>query len=104
MSDRDCGKGAVCDCGGGSHGTNECLKGNCRTDKDCGKHGLCSPSTGEGPRGGCSHSGSAVVGYFCRTRKDTCIEDADCGERKSCVFVRKLGHWACAANHNCPVG
>src|SRR5207237_924742 len=48
-------------------GDNFCVAGNCRIDSDCGINGFCSAS-GE----------PSIVGYFCHTPQDTCINDNDC--------------------------
>ena len=95
FTDSECSGGAVCDCEGGWRtGANACKAGNCRKDADCGGCGFCSPSLG-----GCGEYGG-VVGYFCHTTKDTCVNDKDCGEQNGqpgyCAFQPTVGAWQCA--------
>jgi hypothetical protein len=67
--------------------TNFCLGGNCRVDADCGPGGYCSPSFGS-----CGAFGG-VVGYYCHTAHDKCIDDADCSI--DCRFDPMTNVWAC---------
>ena len=93
----------VCRCTARGGQRSECLAGNCRIDADCGRgaNAFCSPSTGVDSMGACGGTSA----YYCRTAKDTCVEDADCNDpSKSCAFQPLLGHWACVANRSCPVG
>jgi len=100
FADSDCGGGA-CLCRGarggvGSYGANQCVGGNCGTDADCGPGGYCSPSLGD-----CGDYGG-VVGYYCRTCEDECLDDSDCTEETSvfgggyCAYNPAVGHWACS--------
>lgn len=101
FADSDCGNDAVCECGGGWRSDhNVCVSGNCRTDADCGDDGYCSPSLGD-----CGNY-DGVVGYFCHTRKDECIDDADCGDGSDdgwgspyCMYDSGVGHWRCSTSH-----
>lgn len=91
-TDADCAatnqKVCACDTNPGS----TCTGGNCRTDADCGAGGFCSPSVS-------SECGGffGVVGYYCRTCDDTCVEDSDCQGMGPgyCAFDPSVGHWAC---------
>jgi hypothetical protein len=105
--DADCPTGQTCACHGapylGSAG-NGCLPGNCRVDTDCeaGK-GYCSPS----PSAQCgTGTGPGLVGYYCHTAKDLCINDADCPvlrnpsdpndvTSQTCSYSAPAGRWQC---------
>ncbi|HKO91194.1 MAG TPA: hypothetical protein VJU61_08580 [Polyangiaceae bacterium] len=93
-SDATCTSGGPCACEGesGSLG-NTCLSGNCRTDADCPGSGYCSPTLG-----GCGNYGG-VVGYYCHTAADTCLDDADCASPTQgpgyCLYAPEVGHWSC---------
>ena len=90
VSDGDCGADSVCECGGGFAGDhNVCLPGNCATDADCGSD-YCSPSFGS-----CGFY-DGTVGYFCHTKDDECVDDADCDMDRSeyCAFDQGSGHWS----------
>jgi len=92
-SDATCTNGGPCACEGesGSPG-NTCLPGNCRTDSDC-AGGYCSPTLG-----GCGNYGG-VIGYYCHTAADVCLDDADCTTSMAgagyCMYRPEVGHWAC---------
>jgi hypothetical protein len=78
--DTDCPTGELCVCHGTAYAYgagNTCMPGNCRVDSDCGEHGYCSPTAAVG---GCG----AVVGYYCHTAADTCINDSDCASDVAC--------------------
>jgi hypothetical protein len=94
-SDADCGKNSACECGGSAHDGHSCMGGNCAIDADCGEHGHCSPSLG-----GCGNYGG-VIGNFCHTRADECVDDADCTERPDgfCGYSQQAGHWKCSYGH-----
>jgi len=104
FADSDCAAGAsesrVCACDGGDRSDNNvCLPGNCRVDADCGEAGYCSPSFGD-----CGNY-FGVVGYYCHTNTDECVNDADCtadGTRPQgyCAFRPTIGRWQCS-NINC---
>src|SRR5439155_1737546 len=83
-TDADCAQmGGPCECRPSTQGIvaptttagNVCKAGNCRVDADCGSGGYCSPSLGS-----CGNYGG-VVGYYCHTTRDTCVDDADCQVR-----------------------
>lgn len=101
FADDECGSGP-CLCRGaaggvGSFGANSCVGGQCQVDADCGPGGFCSPSLGDcGAYGG-------IVGYYCRTCEDECLNDADCtddmgpfGGPGYCAYNPAVGHWACS--------
>jgi len=93
FSDGECNPGGPCACEGGAGSSNACLLGNCRTDADCGGGGFCSPSFG-----GCGNY-SGVIGYYCHTPEDTCIDDADCTQSDLgpgyCMYRPEVAHWVC---------
>lgn len=91
-ADSDCGTG-VCECGQGV-GNNHCVsQGNCQVDTDCSGGQFCSPSLGScGPYGG-------VVGYFCHTPEDECVNDSDCtgsSPDAHCSFNEESDRWTCS--------
>jgi hypothetical protein len=95
--DADCPSGKLCECGepvGQSRTANTCMASNCRVDADCGECGVCSPTVDFT----CGDF-YGVVGYYCRTPKDTCVVDADCTEDGTyfCAFQPETGRWACSA-------
>jgi hypothetical protein len=77
-----------------SSASNVCKQGNCRTDADCGAGGYCSPTLGS-----CGNYGG-VVGYYCHTKRDTCVDDGDCTKNGAtdCRFDQVSGAWACAGS------
>ena len=94
LKDADCGSGRVCECQGGRGSDfNACVDGNCRIDADC-PDSWCSPSPGVcGPSYG-------TEAYFCRTAKDECSNDSDCGtsndgEPGFCMYDADVAHWVC---------
>ncbi len=97
FSDGDC-SGSVCQCEGGFRSDNNvCLsQGNCRVDADCGPGGYCSPTLGD-----CGDYGG-VVGYYCHTSTDECIDDSDCGAQPGtfgqpyCAYSPAAGRWKCS--------
>lgn len=105
-TDGECMTGGPCECriaSRGGAGANVCMAGNCRVDADCGAGGYCSPSLGS-----CGDYGG-VVGYYCHTAQDACVDDADCqttldggflGQRPYCMFTREAGRWTCS-NSGC---
>jgi hypothetical protein len=91
FADGDCNRGGPCGCEGGVWSdSNACLLGNCRTDAECGS-GYCSPSFGD-----CGDY-SGVIGYYCHTPEDTCVDDTDCSESGAgyCMYRPEVAHWAC---------
>lgn len=92
--DSSCNQGGPCACEGGFWSdSNVCLPGNCRTDADCGSAGYCSPTMGD-----CGNY-SGVIGYYCHTPEDTCLDDTDCNSGAIgpgyCMYRPELAHWAC---------
>jgi len=105
FADSDCSGGTsdapqLCECEGGSRSDNNvCLPGGCRVDADCGAAGYCSPSFGD-----CGNF-FGVVGYYCHTNTDECLNDTDCNADGShpqayCAFKPTVGRWQCS-NLNC---
>ena len=95
FADADCGD-SVCRCGDDQgYGPNVCLNvGNCLVDSDCGDGGYCSPTFGE-----CGDY-SGVIGFYCHTAEDACIDDADCGGGSNyCAFNPSVGRWMCSDSH-----
>ena len=97
FEDADCA-GFVCECGGGFRADNNvCLReGNCLTDSDCGPGATCSPTLGD-----CGNY-SGVVGYYCHTAADECVDDRDCvpagvdGGGGYCAYNKVAGKWMCS--------
>ena len=95
FSDGDCPGSSVCACSGFYSG-NACVTGACHVDADCGAAGFCSPET--------DHCTGAALGYFCRTSRDTCVDDSDCGAGARCERSPDAGSWACRlAGDGCPL-
>jgi hypothetical protein len=73
FQDSDCGDAGVCACRDpAGYGENACVPSNCQVDSDCGPCGYCSPDPG-----GCAPY-IGVVGYYCHTPMDECVNDSDC--------------------------
>jgi Cys-rich repeat protein len=92
-------KTALCLCGGhGEEGSlgNRCVPGNCRTDADCGSGGFCSPTYGTS-----SAFCTEPAGFFCRTRSDECLDNADCPYDQRCNYDEGAERWKCK-KLNCP--
>ena len=95
FADTDCAAGAVCSCGGPpgltGRSANVCLKSSCRVDADCGGR-YCSPTVDFG----CG-AFIGVVGYYCHTAKDTCLDDADCASQGGgdCRYNPTTADWTC---------
>jgi hypothetical protein len=95
--DSDCPSGQLCQCGqaGGMYGRygNSCIPSNCRVDSDCGANGYCSPTydTTCGSRNG-------VVGYYCHTPGDDCVNDDQCTEAGIgyCAWQPTTSKWSCS--------
>jgi hypothetical protein len=84
---------ALCLCGGhGAGGSlgNRCVRGNCRSDADCGAGGFCSPTYGIQ-----SDFCSEPEGFFCRTRSDECLDNADCSSDQRCNYDERAERWTC---------
>ena len=95
LSDADCKSGGPCVCRASLVGANTCLAGNCRIDADCGPGGSCSPSYDFA----CGHY-TGIIGYFCHTPKDACVDDTDCAASVGgeCRHNPATGTWACATS------
>lgn len=95
-ADADCGKGGECVCNEEGKRGWYCMMGDCSIDADCGKKGYCSPS----PSLHCGYF-SGVVGNYCHTAKDECVDDDDCkgGDAGSgpgyCAFSAEAHKWVC---------
>lgn len=92
FDDSDCRTGGPCVCAGSEarNRWNVCLDGNCQTDADCGDDGRCSPTLSD-----CGDYGG-IIGYYCHTPQDTCVNDSDCSESAGyCMYRPELGHWQC---------
>ena len=96
FADTDCPGGGVCACSDVYSG-NACVTGACHVDADCGAGGYCSPEI--------EHCTGAVLGYFCRTAKDTCTDDKDCGDVNvaHCARDPGTGVWGCQPLDGCPL-
>jgi hypothetical protein len=94
FADSDCASSEVCSCRqSGPSSANLCVPaGDCRIDADCGAGGFCSPSSLYGFACGeaCGH------GYFCRTRRDACLDNSDCGQGTACLYDRREMRWKCS--------
>jgi hypothetical protein len=98
--DSTCPSGQTCACHGSAYlgQGNTCVPGNCRVDSDCGTGGYCSPSRGSGNCGG-------IVGYYCHTAQDKCVNDSDCadaGGAFACDWSPTAGYWKCSMLELCP--
>jgi len=96
FNDSECGEDSVCVCGlPTAESVNHCVTGGCTIDADCGTNGYCSPSFGT-----CGNY-FGVIGYFCHTPEDECVDDVDCGDGSFgapyCAYDPTLGHWACSS-------
>jgi len=65
-----CPSEALCD------GTSKCYAGQTEVPCECGD--------------ACGH------GYFCHTQRDTCIDDADCGNQGTCNYDTVNKMWSCS--------
>lgn len=89
--DSDCGPKSACDCGTSPSDGHQCMGGNCAVDSDCGANSFCSPSMGS-----CGNY-RGVVGNFCHTPTDECVDDADCAGGY-CAWKEEVGHWQCSTS------
>jgi hypothetical protein len=101
MQDTDCPTGQTCACHGspdvGGAG-NTCTASGCRVDTDCGTDGYCSPAYNTMSCGG-------LLGYFCHTASDACVDDTDCPSSMGpqvCTYSSTQGHWICGQVQLCP--
>lgn len=95
--DADCSDHRVCTCRDTGYEFNACRAGACVTDGDCGDE-YCSPSYAQCP-------GDGVERWVCHTRRDECVDDADCNATdpgRFCKFDDARGIWACTTRV-CPV-
>jgi Cys-rich repeat protein len=95
LHDTDCPSGDTCACHGSPFvaGGNFCIKSGCRVDSDCGAGGYCSPAYNTGSCG-------SLLGYYCHTPKDQCVNDSDCvgdggGLPEKCSYSTSSGYWMC---------
>lgn len=90
--DKDCGK-TVCECREeGIHGY-YCKGGDCAVDADCGANGFCSPTWGMD----CG-AFTGVIGFYCHTSKDECVDDSECKSTKGqgyCAYDTEKKRWRC---------
>lgn len=103
--DADCPAGTRCFCGGAYDGRNACVASNCRSNADCEKGYVCGLA---GMSAGHLHP---PAGSFCRTSRDTCVDDGDCGTgnmpgapSKVCDYVASSNRFECVATHYPPPG
>jgi hypothetical protein len=99
MHDTDCATGQACACHGSPYtfgAGNTCLAGNCRVDSDCGPGNYCSPSYDVSSCG-------SLLGYFCHTPNDQCVDDSDCGDFVAgvCAYSAASGSWQCHLQAGC---
>lgn len=96
VSDSECATGGPCGCEMSFWSdANACLQGNCQVDGDCGDGGYCSPTLSS-----CG-SYSGVVGYWCHTPEDECVNDSECtdtamGGPGYCMYSSEVTHWVCS--------
>jgi hypothetical protein len=95
--DSDCPSNQTCACHDSPYWNagSQCFPGNCRVDSDCGPGGECSPSYD-----------LTLVGFYCHTPQDDCVNDADCPAQidcssgpmaggPKCVYFDSAGRWQC---------
>jgi len=97
--DSDCPTGQTCACHGSPYTYdqgNTCTPGNCRVDADCGDGGYCSPAENSMSCGG-------VLGFYCHTAGDLCVNDSDCsaGGPQVCTYSTAAGRWQCEMEGLC---
>jgi hypothetical protein len=99
MHDTDCAAGQACACHGSTYtfgAGNTCIQGNCRVDSDCGPGNYCSPSFDPASCG-------SLLGYFCHTPSDQCLDDSDCGDfvAQVCAYSATSSSWQCHFHGGC---
>ncbi|MCC6998658.1 MAG: hypothetical protein IT370_28865 [Deltaproteobacteria bacterium] len=96
FTDADCkaSSGGPCECN--SWGGNSCLAGDCQVDADC-----ASGSCGRANAIGC---GGGPASYWCRTGKDSCVDDDDCKKNQRCGRDQAQKRFRCFEEMPCPVG
>jgi hypothetical protein len=87
----------VCTCDQEGERGYYCKAGNCAIDGDCAESGYCSPSWS-------SSCGAflGVVGWYCHTKKDECVNDSECTKDKQqgyCAFDQVKKYWRCGYGH-----
>lgn len=100
--DSSCPTGQTCACAGSPYtggSDNTCVQGNCRVDADCeGGSGYCSPALN-------ANSCGSILGYYCHTPNDQCVNDTDCQDTtmgpQVCTYAPTDGRWECAAEGFC---
>jgi hypothetical protein len=101
MQDTDCPTGETCACHGSPYTNgdgNTCIKSGCRVDADCGTNGYCSPAYD-------TSSCGSLLGYFCHTPEDQCVNDSDCtdgGLAQKCTYSSSALYWKCMTYGLCP--
>jgi Cys-rich repeat protein len=90
----------TCACHGSTYNNgvgNTCVPSDCRVDSDCGSGGYCSPAFD-------TSSCGSLLGYYCHTGKDQCVNDSDCadgGVISVCTFSTTAGYWMCKTRGFC---
>jgi hypothetical protein len=102
-NDAACPSDQTCACHGspyvGGQG-NTCTQGNCRVDSDCdGGAGYCSPAEN-------TMSCGSLLGYYCHTASDQCVDDTDCGQSSQggpqvCTYSTTTNRWQCQVEGLC---
>ena len=102
QSDTGCPTDETCACHGsayvGGQG-NACTQGNCRIDSDCdGGAGYCSPAEN-------TMSCGDLLGYYCHTPNDQCVDDTDCtgsgNGPQVCTYSAAANRWQCQGEGLC---
>jgi len=99
QTDQDCRSGGACRCGGSEPNAwgNTCLEGNCQVDADCGPGGFCSPTRARDTPRAQADRPTAIVGTFCHTSDDDCVNDEDCPPSGFglCAYTQTQHRWTC---------
>jgi hypothetical protein len=99
-NDAACPTGQTCACHGSPYtqgAGNTCTASNCRVDANCGSGGYCSPADNAGSCG-------SLLGYFCHTPNDQCLDDSDCPTGNGpmvCTYVMSASRWECKMQGLC---
>jgi hypothetical protein len=104
-ADSDCKGGQVCVCSAGlvsethteiialtSWGPNRCVPAECKGPADCGGN-ACGMSRAIGEVLNGTFICQVTDGFFCRSAKDLCASDANCGPNEICRY--SSGRWRC---------
>jgi hypothetical protein len=103
QSDMGCPTDQTCACHGSPYTNsqgNTCTQGNCRVDSDCdGGGGYCSPAEN-------TMSCGSLLGYYCHTANDQCVDDTDCTTSTGvgpqvCTYSTTSNRWQCAVEGLC---